>query len=119
MPAVGFSFSVARAVRPPILEIELARELAENFRRVIEFHIYFERFRVVRNPGRILDVVNVVAETLQADDVMNVLPNHAGDRAFEPMKPITTIRFDFIEAATSNAQRPTSNVASSELSVER
>src|SRR5712664_2364135 len=35
------------------------------------------------------------------------------------MKPITTIRFDFIEATTSNAQHPTPNSQLSALSVER
>jgi hypothetical protein len=35
------------------------------------------------------------------------------------MKPITTMRFDFIKTQTPNAQRPTSNVQASALSVER
>jgi hypothetical protein len=35
------------------------------------------------------------------------------------MKPMTTMRFDFIEAQTSNAQRPTPNAQSCELSIER
>jgi hypothetical protein len=37
----------------------------------------------------------------------------------EPIKPMTTTRFDFIKAKTPNVQHPTSNAQSSELSVER
>jgi hypothetical protein len=37
----------------------------------------------------------------------------------EPMKPMTTMRFDFIKQKTPNVERPTPNIQSSELSVER
>jgi hypothetical protein len=36
----------------------------------------------------------------------------------EPMKPMTTTRFDFIEAKTPNAQHPTPNAQRPELSVQ-
>ena len=49
-------------------------------RRVIELIRYLERFRVVRQPRRILDVKDIVTEPLQADDVVNVLPDYAGNR---------------------------------------
>src|SRR5205085_2101283 len=39
-----------------------------------------ERLRIVRQPRRVFDVVNVMPESLQPDDVMNVLPDHARDR---------------------------------------
>ena len=36
---------------------------------------------IVGQPGAVLDVVDFMPEPLQADDVVNVLPDHAGDRA--------------------------------------
>src|SRR5205823_5724886 len=40
---------------------------------------YFKCFRVVRKARRIFDEIDVVPEPLQSDDVMNVLPDDAGD----------------------------------------
>ena len=63
-----------------MLEAEFVRELGENLRGVVEVVARIEGLRVVGQPGGIFDVVNVVPEPLQADDVMDVLPDDAGDR---------------------------------------
>ncbi len=71
---------IARAETPAPLEAELARQLPEHLRGVSEVVARIEGLRVVGNPGGVFDVVNIVPEPLQADDVMNVLPDDAGDR---------------------------------------
>ena len=52
---------------------------------IIELIVYFERLRIVRKPRRVFDVIHVMAEPLQPDDVMDVLPDYArnGHRAHE------------------------------------
>ena len=55
-------------------------EPIENFSRIIDLVVDLESFRIVGKPGRIFDVVNFVSEALQADDVMDVLPNYACNR---------------------------------------
>src|SRR5207253_1087916 len=60
--------------------VESGCQAIENFRRVIELVVYLKRLRVVGKPRRIFDVVNVMPESLQSDDIMNVLPDHAGNR---------------------------------------
>ena len=55
--------------------------MSKHTRGVIEFVVHLERLGVVGEPGRIFDVEDVVAEPLEADDVMKVLPDDAGDRA--------------------------------------
>src|SRR5204863_5970877 len=47
---------------------------------VIELIVYLKGLRIVGQSCRILDVKNIVPEALKADDVMNVLPDHAGNR---------------------------------------
>src|ERR1700736_1244266 len=76
----GILFQITRTERPTILEIEFPRQTIKNLRGDIELLVKFEGFRVVGKSRRIFDVVNVVPESLQADDVMHVLPDHAGDR---------------------------------------
>jgi hypothetical protein len=77
---------VARAIRPAIFEIKLARQPSENFCCVLELVGDLECFRIVRKARRVFDVENVVPEPLQSHDIMNVLPDDARDRhrAHEP-----------------------------------
>src|SRR5207302_203254 len=72
---------ITRAKTPAVPEAEFGGEMLEDARSVIEFVVHLESVRVVRQPGGIFDVEDIVAESLQADDVMNVLPDDAGDRA--------------------------------------
>src|SRR4029079_14614186 len=71
---------IARAETPVPLEAELARQLPEHLRGVSKVVARIEGLRVVWNPGGGFDVVNIVPEPLQPDDVMDVLPDGAGDR---------------------------------------
>ena len=107
---------IARAERPAIFETKLARQPVKNFRGVIELVGDFECFRVVRKAGRVFDVKNVVPEPLQADDVMDVLPDHACDRhrAHEAHDD-NALAFHREE----NAQRPTLNVQHPIACIER
>ena len=76
-PAVSSRRLVARAERPAALETELRRQPREDARRI--GIILGRRLldRIVRNARRVLDVIHLVPEALQADDVMDVLPDHA------------------------------------------
>src|SRR5206468_234496 len=76
----GVAWQIARAKRPAIRKVKIARQEAKKFRRVIELVSHFERVGVVRKTRRIFDVINVVSEPLQTNDVMDVLPDYACDR---------------------------------------
>ena len=71
---------IARAEAPAPLESELARQLPKHLGSVSEVVARLEGLRVVGNSGGVFDVVNVVPETLQPDEVMDVLPDDTGDR---------------------------------------
>ncbi len=73
-------WQIARTKAPAPLEAELARQLAKELRGIGKVVARVESLRVVGNPRGVFNVINIVAETLQADDVMDVLPNDAGDR---------------------------------------
>ena len=47
-------------------------------------------------PRRVFDVVDIVPETLQSDDVVDVLPDDAARPGMPAMKPITTSFLRFI-----------------------
>src|ERR1700682_3152820 len=53
--------------------------MIEQSRGVIEFVVHFESVGVVREPGGVLDVKDIVAEFLKARDVVDVLPDDARD----------------------------------------
>src|SRR3954452_6232543 len=72
---------ITRTKTPAAAEPKFRAEAVQQSRRVIELVVYLEGLRVVRQPGRVLDVEDVVAEALQANDVMEVLPDDAGDGA--------------------------------------
>src|SRR5205807_5538988 len=69
------------AKRPAILEIKFIGQARQQFRGVTKIVARVESFCVVGNAGGIFDVVNLVTESLQADNVVHMLPNHARDRA--------------------------------------
>jgi len=48
---------------------------------VIVLLVYVKGLGILGKAGGIFDVIDVVPETLQADDVMEVLPDDAGDGA--------------------------------------
>src|SRR2546423_2929161 len=77
----GIAGQIARAKTPASPKAELAGEMPEKARRVIEFVVYLECLGVIGKPGGILNVEDIVAEASQSDDVVKVLPDHAGDRA--------------------------------------
>jgi hypothetical protein len=55
--------------------------MLKHARGVVELVVYFEGLGVVRKARGIFDVKDVVTETLEADDVVEVLPDDAGDGA--------------------------------------
>jgi len=71
---------IAVAEAPAILEAMLLREFAQRLPRIREVRAPLDRHRVVARILRVLDVVHLVPEPLEADDVMNVLPHHARER---------------------------------------
>lgn len=77
---------VAGAITPTMFEAELIRELGQDPGGIGIVIPDFKRLRVIRKARRIFDIVNVVPESLQPDDIMNVLPDNPGNRhrAHEP-----------------------------------
>src|SRR5438132_8007150 len=71
---------ITGAKPPPPLKIELARKSIENSRGVVVFVVNLKRLGVVGQPGRVLDVKDAMTKPLKPNDVMDVLPDHAGDR---------------------------------------
>jgi len=53
--------------------------MLKHARGVIELVVHFERLGVVGKPGGVLDIEDIVAEALETDNVMEVLPDNAGD----------------------------------------
>src|SRR5438045_8767356 len=53
--------------------------MREYARGVIELVVYLEGVGVIGKPRGVFDVEDVVPEALQADDVMQMLPDDAGD----------------------------------------
>ncbi len=72
---------IARPVCPSSGKTKLLRERAQSIGGVIVGDLNLVLLRVVGSTSRVLDVVNFVAEAQQADDVMNVLPDHARNGA--------------------------------------
>src|SRR3954463_4103651 len=66
---------ITRTKTPAAGEPKFGAGAVQQTRRVIELVIYLEGLRVVRQPGRILDVKDIVAQALQPNDVMEVLPD--------------------------------------------
>src|SRR5437588_8278754 len=69
------------AKRPAILEIKFIGQARQQFRGVTKIVARVESSCVGGNAGGIFDVVNLVTESLQADNVVHMLPDDAGDRA--------------------------------------
>ena len=59
-------------------ETKFAREAVQESRGISKLRREAESLRIVRMPGGIFNVVDFVPEALQADDVMDVLPDHPG-----------------------------------------
>ena len=67
------------AVGPATLKAMLLSQTAERLHRIGVVVRNIESDRIVRIVERVLDVVDLVTETLEADDVMDVLPDDSGD----------------------------------------
>src|SRR2546421_4296653 len=61
---------VSRAKTPAPAETEFGGEMPEQARGIIELVVYFKGLGVVRKPGGIFDVENIMPESLESDDVM-------------------------------------------------
>src|SRR6266567_2301146 len=68
------------AKRPAILKTKFIGQARQQFCGVTKIVARVESFCVVGNAGGIFDVVDIVTESLQADDVVHMLPDHARDR---------------------------------------
>src|SRR5713101_7007658 len=105
------AFEITGTKGPTMSEPKVTRQQIEKFRGVIVFVIYLERFRVVGEARRILDVVNIVPKLLQSDNVMDVLPNHARNRARpHEAHDENLLSFHGFQGTEENVQRPTSNI---------
>jgi len=63
------------------LEVEFIGQRAEELGGIGEIVVYFEGVGIIREAGRIFDVVDLVSKPPQADNIVKVLPDHTGDRA--------------------------------------
>src|SRR5438094_9412956 len=83
----------------------------KQFRVLTKIVARVESFCVVGNAGGIFDVVNLVTESLQADNVVHMLPNYARDRAgAHEAHYDDALRFhrsENVQHLTSNIQRLT------------
>src|SRR4029077_4798783 len=72
---------ITRAKRPAIFEIESVSQAREKVSGVSVIVAGIKRFRVVGNASGMFELVNLVTESLEADNVVHMLPDHARDGA--------------------------------------